>query len=142
MGKKEAPAPLGLFKLILAVASISLLEVILILIGAVSPVTSYSPGNIALLLARLAVFVYAGVIFAKAGAKKAALNGAVLGAADALVICAGSVAGKTLGKPVLGIIVPNTETMILLFLVILVENAALGAVLAGCSSFFARKLGW
>jgi hypothetical protein len=136
MKKNSAP---NLMQLSALIALVSLIEVGLIIAGILPPIASYSPGNLVFLFARLAIYVYAGILFAKEGVKKAARNGAILALVSALIVCAGSLTGKfLLGKSVLGIPAPNTESLILILILVILGNTLMGTLIAGLAAFVKR----
>ncbi len=141
MAKNDARISPNLLKLSALIALVSIAEVSLIIIGMLPPIASYSPGNLIFMFAQFALLVYAGILFSKEGVKKAVRNGAILAFVSALVVCLGSLKGKfLLGKPVLGISAPNTESLILVLVILLIENTVLGALISGLTAFLAKKL--
>jgi hypothetical protein len=141
MGKKSSRALSNLWKLAAAVATISLLETFLVIVGILPPVLSYSPGNLFFMLLTFALIVYAGTVFAKEGSRKAALNGAILSFTSAMIICLASLVGSVWSnRVVLGVPAPNTESLIIIFALIVLENVALGTIVAGFVAFLTKKL--
>ncbi len=140
--KKVAPNLSGLTRFIVAIAVLTLIEATLIIAGALPPISSYSPGNLLFALAKIAVVIYAGVVFAKQGQglKKAALNGAILGLTTALTAVLVSLASKPFfNKPILGLSSPNAETLIVLFAVIIMENAVISGIVAALAAWAALR---
>jgi len=128
-----------LTSLVAVVVILSLLEALLIIIGILPPVLKYSPGNVVFSLAQFAVIVYAGVVFAPQGLKKAASNGAILAFAMAATLCVvGLISSALFRRSVLGLSSPNIETSLFLFIIIIIENAILGAVVAAIAAFAAN----
>ncbi len=139
MKRKNSPISPNLLQLSALIALVSLVEMGLIIAGILPTIASYSPGNLLFLFARLALFIYAGILFAKEGVKKAARNGAILALVSALIVCAASLKGKfLLGKSVLGIPAPNTESLILVLIIVLLGNTLMGALVAGITAFIKR----
>ena len=138
--KKDAPISPNLLQLSVLIALVSLIEMGLIILGILPPVASYSPGNLVFLFARLAIYVYAGILFSKQGVKKAVKNGAILAFVSSLVVCAATLKGKfLLGRPVLGISAPNTESLVLVLILVILGNTLMGALIAGITAFVKRR---
>jgi hypothetical protein len=134
--KKKLP----LSTLFLLMGIVSIVEVLLIFFGLITPILSYSPANLALAFLRLGIIVYAGTIL-KEDLKKSALKGGLLGLTMALIFCLSALLGRYyLSKPVLGIKAPNTPSLFVMLAFILVENCILGAVVAVVSSWVSRKV--
>jgi len=124
------------------VVLLAVIEVALIVTGFLSPVLSYSPGNLVFTFARFAIVVYAGVFSAKEGLKKSALNGSAIAFAASLAICIiAFFAGSYFGVPVLGLSVPNLPYKILMFAIIVVENTLLGAIVAVVAGWLSMRFG-
>lgn len=128
-----------LLHLVAAVALLSAIEAILVVLGILPPVLSYSPGNILFSLAKLAIIACAGVIFAQENLKKSALNGAILGSAGAAFLCIFSMLGSLLfGKTVLGLPpMPDSTSLAILLTFTLITNAVLGTIVAAIAGFIA-----
>ena len=129
------------FHLAAAVALLSAIEVVLVVLGVLPFVLSYSPGNILFSLAKLALIAYAGVVFAQEGLKKSALNGAILGFAGAAAICIFSLLSSALfGKAGLGLPpVPNSALLAILLAFTLITNALLGTIVAAIAGIIAIR---
>lgn len=141
MRKKTCCNHAELTRLAVLVAVLSVFEVVLINLGALPPVLSYSPGNLLFAFARLALVAYAGFVLAWKGMKKTALNGAALSMVATLIICGFSLATMMhIGKPVLGLPVTNIESLLLLFVMIIFENAIISAAIAVIFAFIAKKM--
>ena len=127
--------------LVAAVVLLPLIEAVLVILGALPPVMSYSPGNILFSFAKLAVIAYAGMIFAQEGLKKSALNGAILGFAGIAALCVFSLLSSVLfGKTVLGLPpVPNAASLAILLALTLIANAVLGAIMAAIAGVIAIR---
>ncbi|MFH0884860.1 MAG: hypothetical protein V1861_04070 [Candidatus Micrarchaeota archaeon] len=129
-----------LFHLAAAVASLSALEAVLVALGVLPPVLSYSPGNILFSLAKLVTIACAGVIFAQEGLKKSALNGAILGGTGAASLCIFSLLGSILfGKIVLGLPPVNIASLVILLAFTIITNAVLGTIVAAIAGFIAIR---
>lgn len=129
-----------LFHFAAAVALLSAIEAVLVVLGVLPPVLSYSPGNILFSLAKLAIIAYAGIVSAPGGLKKSALNGAILGFAGAAALCIFSLLGSALfGKTVLGLPVPNIVSLAILLAFTLITNAVLGTIVAAIARFIAIR---
>jgi hypothetical protein len=130
-----------LFHFVAAVAMLSVIEAVLVVLGVLPPVLSYSPGNIMFSLAKLVVIVYAGVITASEGLKKSALNGTILGFAGAAALCIFSLlCSALLGKSVLGLPLTNIVLLTVVLAVIVVSNTVIGALLAAIAGFVAVRI--
>lgn len=127
--------------LTILIVFLSIAEVSLIFFGALSPVLSYSQGNLLFALARFAIILYAGIVFAEQGLKKAALNGAMLGFAFSSIICLAALAGKTLfNSPILGISVQNQGSLVVMLILVTLENTLFGAIVAAGAAWASGKL--
>jgi hypothetical protein len=141
-GAKARPQP-RIKPLVLLVAALALLESALILAGAIKPVLSYSPENLFFAFARIGLVAYAGVVSAREGLRRAALNGAIASFAGVAVICLAALAGRFwLKAAVLGVAVPDTASMVVLLAFIIIENTAIGAVVAAAAALVATKAHW
>ena len=134
---------MNLFHLAAFVALLSAIEAILVILGVLPPVLTYSPGNILFSLLKLAIIAYAGIVSAPEGLKKSALNGALLGFAGAAAICVFSLLGSALfGKTVLGLPpVSNIAPLAILLVFTLITNAVLGTIVAAIAGFIAIRSG-
>ena len=132
-----------LFHIAAVVVLLSAMEAVLVALGALPQVLSYSPGNILFSLAKLAVIAYAGIVSAPEGLKKIALNGALLGFAGAAALCVFSLMGSALfGKTILGLPpVPNAAPLAILLALTLITNAVLGTIVATTAGFIAIHAG-
>jgi hypothetical protein len=120
--------------------ALALIESVLILTGLLPPVLSYSPGNLVFAIARLAVVAYAGISFAGAGVKKAALNGALVALVANAVICLATLAGMFVFRvPVMGLPAMNTIPLLIVLALTLVANVLLGTVIAAGAALLAGK---
>ena len=134
-----------LFQFASAVVLLSAIETVLVVLGVLPPVLSYSSGNILFSLAKLAIIAYAGIVSAQEGLwwwKKSATNGALLGFAGAAAICVFSLLGSALfGKTVLGLPpVPNIAPLAILLTFTLITNAVLGTIVAAIAGFIAIRV--
>ena len=129
-----------LFHLAAAVALLSAIEAVLVVLGVLPPVLSYSSGNILFSLAKLVIIAYAGVVSAPEGLKKSALNGAILGFGGAAALCIFSLLGSALfGKTVLGLPPANIASLAILLAFTLITNAVLGTIVAAIAGFIAIR---
>jgi len=122
--------------LVAVAAALSLAEAALIYYGTLPPLLSYSPGNLVFVLLRFAVILYAVLSLAKNSIAKSASIGALLGFTSIFVFL---LAARTIfsGPPMLGIAVPNIESLYLMFALVLVGNTALGAIFAAAAAWAA-----
>jgi len=131
-----------LFQFASAVVLLSATEAVLVVLGVLPPVLSYSSGNILFSLAKLAIIAYAGIVSATDGLwwwKKSAVNGALLGFSGAAAICVFSLlCSAVFGKTVLGLpAVPNIAPLAILLAFTLITNAVLGTIVAAIAGFIA-----
>lgn len=125
---------------LLLVIVLAVLEPALIILGVLSKVFSYSPGNILFLLARLIIVAYLAYSRADEGWKKSALNGAVLGFASYSIICAsGLVGGVYFETPVLGISADTKLGMLLLLVAVIIGSTILLSLFAALVTLLTRK---
>ena len=123
-----------------AAGFLSVAEALLILGGVLPHVLTYSKGNLAFSIMRLALSALAGIYFASQGVKRCLLKGATMGgvASGILVIC--SLIGKTLfNRPILGINIPGNFYLPTLLLII-IENVLLWAFIAAFSSWITGRV--
>jgi len=120
--------------LVMIAAALAALESVLVLSGILQPVLTYSPGNIVFLIARGALMLYAG--WSASGLKRAALRGAIFAATGVMVLLIAAIAGTAIHISVLGLSLPS-QAMPLLYLIMLVMNTALGAIVALLAAFIA-----
>ncbi len=114
-----------------ALVFLSLAEGALILAGIIPPVFSYSFWNLLFAFIRLALIAHAGFSYSENGPLHCARCGAVMGAAYSLALCAASAFGLAFFRePVLGVPYLNLESYAFTLLVLVVQNAALGAAVA------------
>jgi hypothetical protein len=137
----DASGLIGLTSLAGIVTALSLCEAGLVAAGALSPVLSYSLGNLLFAAARLGVVAYSGMR-ASGRLSRAAFNGAILSGVSSLVLCLSSVVAKSaFGTPILGVSAPEGVMLVVFFAVIIVSNAVVGAVLAALVAVIAKALG-
>jgi len=126
--------------LILLVAALSLIESVLILLGVLPPVSSYSFGNLLFSFAKIALIIYTGITYYHEGLKMSAFYGGILGFVSVSVIVLFSfISMSYLEKPVLGISVPSASYP-LVMLILILENALLGVIVAFCASLITKKV--
>jgi len=124
------------------VVLLSSIEVILIVLGILPPILSYSPGNLLFSFAHLVVVAYAGTIVAKEGLKKSAMNGAVIAFAASFSICLlAFFCSSFFGVPVLGVRIAGIVPELLVFAIIIIENTLLGALAAAVVGWVSLMLG-
>ena len=80
MAKNESKPKLTFMHFIAAAALLSIIEPALILVGVLSPILSYSPGNLVFSILKLVVITYYGIYFSDLGLKRCALLGAIVAA--------------------------------------------------------------
>lgn len=135
---KRSTVPLEVGTLAAAAAALSLLEAALVLAKALPPVLSYSPGNLLFTLARLAVVAYAGVAHRDRGLKEAAVAGGMIALAGSGVLCLAALASAfTVKIPVLGLQTAGTASLLFTVLLVLAQNAVIGAALAAFAAWLA-----
>lgn len=126
--------------LILLIAALSLIESVFILLDVLPPVASYSLKNLLFSFARIAVIIYAGIIYYNEGLKRSAFCGGILGFVMVSVIALFSFISMVyLKKPVLGISVPSTSYP-LVMLILILENVLIGMIIAVCASWITKKV--
>ncbi|VVB67766.1 Uncharacterised protein [Candidatus Norongarragalina meridionalis] len=126
-------------KMLAAFVILGALEAALIASGLLPVITAYDAGNLLFTVAFDALLIYVGWMMAKP--KEAAVKGATLMGGAALSLCVVGMLSKMLGgRPVLGISVPSTLWLIVVFALIVVLNAILGAVVAGVAAIAAERM--
>ncbi len=126
--------------LILLIATLSLIESVLILLDVLPPVASYSLGNLLFSFAKIVLIIYAGITYYDKGLKRSAFYGGVLGFVMVSVIALFSfISMAYLKKPVLGISVPSASYP-LVMLILILENVLLGMIVAFCASWVTKKV--
>jgi len=118
--------------------AIAALECGLILAGFLTPISSYSAGNIAFSLVSVLVMIYMGWTLSGLGIKKVAAKGALAALAAVAVLSLFSITGYGLGRPVLGMAVQSAYYLPAVLLSVSITNiliftlfAVIGALLAG-----------
>lgn len=132
---------LSLMHFILAVAILSIIQPILIMVKLLPTLNEYfSFGSSLFNLLRLAILIYAGITFSKLCLKKSALNGAIIGfASSAIIVIFSYLSKQCCNIPILGIkVTPAGYWQVILFIII--ENVVLGAFIAFISSWIAIRI--
>ncbi|MFA5050064.1 MAG: hypothetical protein WC501_03580 [Candidatus Micrarchaeia archaeon] len=125
--------------LIFLISFVSTVEVMLIFLGVLLPVLSYSIENLIFAFLRFSIIIYSGII-AKEW-KESAKNGAMVSFSGVIIICVAALLSNLYLKiPVLGLEIPNIESLILMLLVILVQNVVLGIICAILGHYVYKKL--
>jgi hypothetical protein len=126
------------FHFYIIMPAIAALECGLILSGFLTPLSSYSAGNIAFSLVSVLVMICMGWTLSGLGLKKVALKGALAALAAVVVLSLFSIIGYGLGRPVLGMAVRSAYYLPAVLLSVSITNiliftlfAAIGALLAG-----------
>lgn len=115
---------------------VSVVEAVLVFSSILPSVLSYSAGNLVFAVIRLALVAYAGMIVAREGLRRAAINGGFVSLATVLAICVISLVGKFLYlKPLLGISVFSYFGLAAVVALLIVENVLLGAFVAACAAW-------
>lgn len=130
------------WKILFVAFSLSALESLLILTGAITPLATYSPTNLVFLLLRLGLVVYAGWALAR-DYKQAVFYGAGVSLASSITMAAFVFLGRMLNKPVLGLSVGGGEfalvNLALVLLLNIILSSALGGVVAALALLLKRK---
>ncbi len=121
------------------IAALTVLESLLILAGILPPLSSYSAGQIVLILAQVATVIYMGFSFAKLGLKKVAVKGALAGLVMMAIVSVFSAIGYIKGIPVLGIPMQSASYLPIVLLVTAIPNILLFAVFAVVGALLAQK---
>ena len=125
--------------LIFLISFLSIVEVVLIFLGVLPPVLSYSIENLIFAFIRFSIIIYSGII-AKEW-KGAVKNGVVVSFSGVIIICLATLLSNFYLKiPVLGLKIPNIESLVLMLLVILVQNILLGIICAVLGYWAYKKL--
>lgn len=119
-------------------AALALVESVLIFLGFVTPVLSYSPLNVLFAMAMGVVVAYAG--WTAGGLKKAARRGAIVSFAANAILCLASILGILLRTPVLGVSTPDVPSLLIVLGLVLALNALLGAAIAVLAFLLASRL--
>ncbi|MFH1433445.1 MAG: hypothetical protein ABIG32_00940, partial [Candidatus Uhrbacteria bacterium] len=114
---------------------------VLVFVGILPPLSSYSIGNLLFSFARMATIIYAGILYFDKGLKKSALYGGILGFVMVAVFSLASFISKTyFRKPILGIVIPSDASYFLIMTIVILENVLLGVVIAVCASWITKKI--
>lgn len=126
---------------VLLVVGLSLIESALISFEILSPLSSYSLGDMLFTLVKLAVIIWMGIAFYEKGLGRSALYGGILGFTSSVVFALVSFISSTyFRKPILGISIPSGTSFFLMISIIIIENILLGVILAVCASWITKKL--
>lgn len=121
-------------------AAIAAIQAVLILSGFLTPLFSYSLGNILFSLIVAAIIIYMGWSFAKLSLKKVAMRGVIAALIAVAVISLFTIVGYIIKKPVLGVQLPSIYYLPLPLLSLALQNVVLFVVLAVFGAWLARKI--
>ena len=124
---------------VFAAAAVSVIEILLILAGIVSPLSEMSPANNMFSLLMLFLFFAAGWNFSGDRLRESVGKGVIMSSVAYLIIVIGVCAGRALGRPTLGVFVPSQDILYMLLLLNLFVNLVLGAVFVSLGAFFGRR---
>jgi hypothetical protein len=118
---KEKPKKRTLVFPLIIMMLLSLIQAVLIIIGVLPVISSYSIDNILFSIAGLALLAYLAFTRADEGLVTSALNGAVLGFVSSSITCASALIGTNFyGAQVIGIAVePRQSFMVIAFIIII-----------------------
>jgi hypothetical protein len=126
-------------QLAIIAAALAALESMLIIAGMLPPTLTYSPGNLVFLGLRFILLPYAGWLN-RASLKAAASGGALVAAAGVVMLMLASFVGSAVfHRAVLGVSVSGLP-LVIMCLITLVMNAAIGAIAASAVALLAPVL--
>ncbi|MFA5077522.1 MAG: hypothetical protein WC488_03795 [Candidatus Micrarchaeia archaeon] len=121
------------------IAVLSIAEALLILAGFAEPLSTYSPINVVFsLLGLLIVFYFAWA--SREALIETAKKSGIAGALSTIVFILASFLSKATGHPVFGISTGSDLTLWILFLVNILVNAAIFAVVGSVSHLLSGKM--
>lgn len=116
------------------------LECGLILAGILTPLSSYSIGNILFGLAVIAIVTYMGWNFSKIGLKNVAIKAVIAALINMAVISLATLIGYSIKNPVLGISLPSINYLPIALLPSSVANILIFIFFAVLGALLAQKL--
>jgi len=116
------------------------LECGLILAGVLTPLSSYSIGNIIFGLAVIAIVIYMGWNFSKLGLKKVAIKAVIAVIINIVVISLATLIGYNIKKPILGISLPSINYLPIALLSSSVVNILIFTFFAVLGAWLSQKL--
>jgi len=124
---------------VLVVVTVAL-ECGLILAGVLTPLSSYSIGNILFGLAVIAIVIYMGWNFSKIGLKNVAIKAVIAALINMAVISLATLIGYNIKKPVLGISLSSINYLPVALLSSSVANILIFTFVAVLGALLAQKL--
>jgi hypothetical protein len=116
------------------IAIISAVNVLLILLGKLPPMSSANAVSMALNLLSIAALLGLGYAISSKGMKHAAMTGAFAMFVSVIIVYIGIFIGRFTGKSVLGLPTPSDSVLLFNLLLLLVANALIGAVVVAVSA--------
>jgi predicted membrane-bound spermidine synthase len=116
------------------------LECGLILAGVLTPLSSYSIGNILFGLAVIAIVIYMGWNFSKIGLKNVAIKAVIAALINMAVISLATLIGYNIKKPVLGISLSSINYLPVALLSSSVANILIFTFVAVLGAWLAQKI--
>jgi len=138
MTKHNNQFQFSLIHFILAVAILSVIQSVLIIVDVLPTLATYSAGTVLFSILKLAVVIYAGFYYCGAGLKRSVLNGALFGFVSTIIIAVlAYFSTNYLDKPIIGISVPS---LWLAMIILIVENVILFSVVSLISCLISGRL--
>ncbi len=138
--RKKAVEERTLTQPLLLIISLSVLEPILIILGVLPPILSYSLGNLLFAFLEIVIIIRLAYSRSDEGIKESAINGAVLGFTMAsILVASGLIGSEYFEKPVLGISAQTQLSRSQIMVFIILESTILFAFISILSSLLAKK---
>jgi hypothetical protein len=124
----------------LAIVLISVLRILLILTGAIPPLSEMSLWNVVFIILEFILLLAIGWRFSDDSIMQSIWKGATAMFSAFIIIIIGVFIGRAANKSLLGIVVPSGLALYLVLLVNLFINMAVGAVVVAVGAFIGRMV--
>jgi hypothetical protein len=138
--KKKSVEERTLTQPLLLIMSLSVLEPILIVLGMLPPIFSYSLGNLLFAFLELIVIIQLAYSRSDEGIKESVINGAVLGFTMAsILVASGLIGSQYFEKPVLGISAETQLSRLQILGLLILGNTIIFALISALVTGLAKK---